>query len=66
MRLAVLVLVLIGELRLAKLLHHGAEETVGDGKVKDDIALRALGLLYFCQRDANFSYSSGLVKSPCT
>ena len=53
-RLAILVLVLIGELRLAELLHYGAEEPVGDGKVENDVALRAVGLLYLGQRDANF------------
>ena len=48
-RLAVLVLVLIGELRLAELLHHGAEEPVGDGEIEDDVALRAVGLLGLAQ-----------------
>ena len=59
-RLAILVLVLIGELRLAELLHHGAEEPVGDGEIKDDVALRAVGLLGLAQRDANFLVQLGL------
>ena len=41
--LAVLVLVLIGELRLAELFDHGAEEPIGDREVEDGVALRAVG-----------------------
>ena len=42
--LAVLVLVLIGELRLAELLHHGAKEPIGDREIEDGVALGAVGL----------------------
>ena len=59
-RLAVLVLVLIGELRLAELLHHGAEEAVGDREIEDDIALRAVGLFCLGQCAANLLVQLGL------
>ena len=61
-RLAILVLVLIGELRFAELLHHGAKESVGDGEVEDDVALRAVGLLCLGQRGADLLVQLGLGK----
>ena len=59
-RLAILVLVLIGELRLAELLHHGAKESIGDREIEDDVALRAMGLLCLGQRAANLLVQLGL------
>ena len=50
LRLPVLVLTLIGQLRLAELLHHGTKEPVGDGEIEDDVTLRAMGLLCLAQR----------------
>src|SRR2546421_3938697 len=44
-RFAVRAIVLFGELRLAKLLHHCAEELICDREVKDDVALSAMRLL---------------------
>jgi hypothetical protein len=38
-------LVLIGQLRFAELFHHGAKESVRNSEVKDDVALRAVGVL---------------------
>ena len=58
--LAVLVLVLIGELRLAELLDHGAKEPVGDGEVEDGVALRAMGLFGLAQRAADLLVQLGL------
>ena len=58
--LPVLVLVLIGQLRLAELLDHGAKEPVGDGEVEDGIALRAMGLLCLAQRAADLLVQLGL------
>ena len=43
--LAVLVLGLIGELRLAELLHHRAKELIRDREIKDGVALGAVGLV---------------------
>ena len=43
--LAALVLVLIGELRLAELLHHGAEEPIRDREIEDGVATGAVGLV---------------------
>ena len=59
-RLAILVLVLIGELRFAELIHHGAKESVGDGEVEDDVAQCAVGLFCLCQRGADFLVQVGL------
>ena len=59
-RLAILVIVLVGEFRFAELLHHGAKESVGDGEVENDVALRAVGLLCLGQRDTNFLVQFGL------
>ncbi len=56
----VLGLVLIGQLRLAELLHHGAEEPVGDGEIEDDVALRAMGLLGLVKRAAELLVQLGL------
>ena len=59
--LAVLLLVLIGQLRLAELLHHGAEKPIRDREIEDDVALRAVGLFGLGQRQREvFSYSLGL------
>ena len=63
-RLAILVLVLIGELRFAELIHHGAKESVGDGEVEDDVAQRAVGLFCLCQRGADFLVQVGLGEVP--
>ncbi len=60
--LPVLVLVLIGELRLAELLHHGAKKSVRDGEVEDDVALRAMGLFCLAQLGADLLVQFGLGK----
>ena len=59
-RLAVLVLALIGELRLAELLDHGAEEPVGDREIEDGVALRAMGLFRVAQCAADLLVELGL------
>src|SRR6185312_15048279 len=51
--LPVLVLALGDQLRLAELLHHGAEEPVGDGEVEKDVTPGVMGLLCLSQRAAN-------------
>ena len=58
--LPVLVLVLIGELGLAELLHHGTEEPVGDGEIEDGVALRAVGFFRLVQRGAHLLVQLGL------
>ena len=59
-RLAVLVLVLIGQLRLAELLHHGAEEPIGDREIEDGVALGAMGLLGLVESAAKLLVQLGL------
>ena len=58
--LAVLVLVLIGQLRLAELLDHGAEKPVGDREIEDRVALGAVGLLGLVERAAKLVVQLGL------
>ena len=58
--LPVLVLVLIGELRLAELVHHGAEESIGDREIEDDVALGAMGLFGIVKSTAKRFVQLGL------
>ena len=58
--LAVLVLVLIGELRLAELLHHGAKEPIGDCEIEDGIALCAVRFSGLVQGAAKLLVQLGL------
>src|SRR5579863_7916905 len=58
-RLAALVIILFGELRLAKLLHHSAEELIGNRQVKNDVALSAMGLLSIDKDAAKFLVELG-------
>ena len=60
--LPVLVLALIGKLRFAKSVYHGAKESVGDGEVENDVALRAMGFLCRVQRIPNILVQLGLGK----
>ena len=53
-RLAVLVLVLIGELRLAEVLDHGAEEPISDREIEDGVALGAMRLFGLVESAAKF------------
>ena len=46
-RLAALVLVLIGELGLAEMLHDGAEQPIRDREIEDGVAFRTVGLFGF-------------------
>ena len=47
--LPVFVLVLIGELRLAQLLHGGGKEPIRDREIEDGVALGAVGLVSLCK-----------------
>ena len=58
--LAVLVRFLVGEFGGAELLHHGAEEPVGNGEVEDRVALRAMRLFGIAQRAADLFVQLGL------
>ena len=58
--LAVLVLVLIGELRLAELLHHGAEELIRDREIEDGVALGAVRLFSLVKNAAKLLVELGL------
>ena len=58
--LPVLVLVLIGEFRLAELIHNGAEESIGDREIEDDVALGAMRLFGLVKSTAKRFVQFGL------
>ena len=60
--LAVFILLLIGELGLAELLYHGAEQPIRDREIEDGIALGAVSFFGFAQRGAKTVVQLGLVQ----
>ena len=58
--LPILVLVLIGEFRVAELVHHGAEELIGNREIEDDVALGAMRLFGIVKSTAKRFVQFGL------